>query len=326
MCKGVIMGPLCRLRINRVPLRDDEGEGNMYKKILILAGALVLLSSCGAKKTDAPAATEATSAATEATTVSEETSAETTTTAAEAQPAEAAPEETTTTAAPDELNEDVFQGGGFVSFSMPEITVSMPDISLPDMTPPDIEEFMGEYLPATEPAAETEQSETAATTVTEEQKAEPIETEVSDNGFVYNGKVVEIGDDEHGYIMVPADAYRFYDDTATNVIQYAIDGPINIITIKHLPGVGSYNAAQGIMKGIDDKGIVQGLTGATVKLGDYDAYQIYGLYPDGVYEIIWVTEDKNDPDNSYYICFELDADHMNDLALAQTYKMPADHK
>ena len=79
------------------------------------------------------------------------------------------------------------------------------------------------------------------------------------------------------------------------------------------------------MAGIDEKGVVQGLTGATVKLGNYDAYQVYGLYPDGIYEVIWVTEDKNDPGNSYYISFELDAEHIDDLALASTFKMPAEH-
>ena len=159
-----------------------------------------------------------------------------------------------------------------------------------------------------------------------EQTNEAIETEIEDSGFLYKGKVTEIGDDEHGYIMIPDGCYRFYDDTATNLIQYAHDDPMNIITIKHLPGVSSYNAAQGIMKGIDEKGVVSGLTGATVKLGNYDAYQIYGLYPDGIFEVIWVAQDKNDPEISYYICFELDDDHINDVALASTYKMPADHK
>jgi hypothetical protein len=151
-------------------------------------------------------------------------------------------------------------------------------------------------------------------------------TDINKLIFVYKGKVMEIGDDEHGYIMVPADSYKYYDNTATNLIQYCDDTPANIITIKHLPGVDSYTAAQGLMAGIDQEGIAEGLTGATVKLGNYDAYQIYGLYPDGVYEVIWVTQDKNDPDNSYYISFELDAEHIDDLALASTYKMPADHK
>ena len=300
----------------------------MYRKIMILAGTLVLLTSCGTKNAEVPGTAETEAAATEATTIAaKETAAETTAKAAETQPTDAAPVETTTTAAPDETIEEPFQGSGFVSFSMPEITVSMPDISIPDITPPDIEEFMGEYLAETESsAAVSEQNETVTTSVTEAQTNEPIETEVTDSGFVYKGKVMEIGDDEHGYIMVPADSYRFFDGTVTNLIQYAIDGPINIITIKHMPGVSSYNAAQAIMKGIDEKGIVKGLTGATVKLGDYDAYQIYGIYPDGVYEVIWITEDKNDPDNSYYISFELDAAHMDDIALASTYKMPADHK
>lgn len=305
----------------------------MHKKMLILAGALVLLSSCGAKK-DAPAPAEtsataaATTAATEAETTTAEEAAETTTVKeAEEQPSDA-PEETTTTAVPAGTDENVFQGNGLVSFSMPDITVSMPDISLPDMTPPDIEAFMAGDGAVTTTAAATEQSETVTTTVTEAEQSgtEVIETEVEESGFVYKGQVMEVGDDEHGYIMVPADCHRFYDDTATNLIQYSDDYPANIITIKHLPGVSSYMAAQGIMKGIDDKGIVEGLTGATVKLGDYDAYQIYGLYPDGVFEVIWVAQDKNDPENCYYICFELDSDHMDDLALASTYKMPADHK
>ncbi len=302
----------------------------MYKKILILAGTLLMLTSCGTKKTDVPGSAETEAAAAEAATaVAEETAAETTTEAAETQPADAASEEATTTAVPDEANEDMFQGNGFFSFSMPEITVTKPDISLPDMTPPDIEEWMGEdFVTTASSDAGTEQNEAVTTSVTEAEQtsSEPIETEITDSGFVYKGKVMEIGDNEHGYIMVPADCYRFYDDTAANLIQYCDDYPANIITIKHYPGVSSYTAAQGLMAGIDAKGIVEGLTGATVKLGDYDAYQIYGLYPDGVYQVIWVTQDKNDPDSSYYICFELDAEHMDDLALASTYKMPADHK
>ena len=293
----------------------------MYKKALLLTGALILLTSCGTKKADVPDSSE-TEITTETTAVAEETSAETTATAAETQPAGEEPAES----AVDETTGNAFEGSGFVSFSIPEITVSMPDISLPDMSVPNIDDFLGEDIAASADTG-TDHSETVTTSVTEEQtSAEPTETEITDSGFVFKGKVMEIGDDEHGYIMVPADSYKFYDATGTNMIQYAIDGPTNIMTIKHLPGVGSYLAAQGIMAGIDEKGIVQGLTGATVKLGDYDAYQIYGLYPDGVYEVIWVTEDKNVPDSSYYVCFELDAEHIDDLALASTYKMPSDHK
>ncbi len=311
--------------------RDNERKKSMYKKILILAGALVLLTSCGTKKEDVPGSAETEAAATEAATAAAEETAAETTTAEEKEILlpDAGAGETTTTAVPDETNENIFQGSGLVSFSMPEITVSMPDISLPDMTPPDIEEFMGEgYAVTVSSDAGTEQNEAAITSATEAEQTsvEPIETEITDSGFVYKGKVMEIGDDEHGYIMVPADAYRFYDATATNLIQYCDEYPANIITIKHYPGVSSYTAAQSVMKVIDEKGIVEGLTGATVKLGDYDAYQIYGLYPDGVYEVIWIVQDKNDPDNSYYICFELDAEHIDDLALASTFRMPADHK
>ena len=317
--------------------REWKGYKEMYKKILALAGALVLLSRCGGKKVDVPGTetqaeatvTSPSEETTAAVSETEETAAETTTSVLEEKKTKA---ETTV---PEETGTYDLDGNEFVNFSMPEITVSMPHIDIPDvdvsaMIDQGMKDVLGETVsPSDENSADTTVSEAQAPeTAAPENKAEAVETVISDspNGFVYEGKVIEVGDERNGYIMVPDDFYVFKESDTKVMLQYSDSIGRNVITVNQIPEQNAYDATQLIMAALDEQGVLTGLTGAKVKMGDYDAYQVYGGYPDGVFFVCWVTEDKNDPGKCYYVSFEMDAEHQGIFALSSTYKMPKDHK
>jgi len=104
-----------------------------------------------------------------------------------------------------------------------------------------------------------------------------------------------IGSDEYGYLTLPGKWYTFYDVSGTKSgLQYTKDS-IWIVSIDSMEKTTTISAeslaktALYNMKYGDEK--VENATGATVKVGSYTAYQVYGYYPnDNIWLVEWFFE------------------------------------
>ncbi|MBQ5315973.1 MAG: hypothetical protein J6I96_00275 [Oscillospiraceae bacterium] len=185
-----------------------------------------------------------------------------------------------------------------------------------------------------ETSGTAETAETTVTTVTSPPvttTAETTTTEVTyetiydDSGaFSYAGELVEKGDDDSGYIQIPADFVRFEDASAEGVLQYSDRTGKNIVTLRRNIGTDFQSAAQNLLSYMDKEHDIDGLTAASLKVGGYDAIQIYGGYPDGYFLVIWLIEDPDAPTDSYYLSMEFDASHQYLMACSSTFRTAGD--
>lgn len=108
-------------------------------------------------------------------------------------------------------------------------------------------------------------------------------------------KTTVIGNDEYGYLSLPGTWYKFYDVSGTKSgIQYTKDTvwivsmdastKTSEITAENLAKTALYNMKYG-------SETVQNATGAKVKVRNYNAYQVYGYYPnDNIWLVEWFFE------------------------------------
>ncbi len=177
------------------------------------------------------------------------------------------------------------------------------------------------------PIAET--STEAVTAVTE---AEPItEADASAGGnetvtltdasgdFTYTGEVQWIGDEEHGYLQVPADYNPFQDVDTEGLVQYCY-GPYNIITLQRFEGTSADTAAFNIYNHLEEEAAADSVSSAEVEISDYTAKQIYAYYPDSSqYLVTWFIPDPDDENSCYYLSMEFDAAHSDMVACSSTF-------
>lgn len=100
-----------------------------------------------------------------------------------------------------------------------------------------------------------------------------------------------VGSSEYGYITVPNNWVNFIDLNGNDALQYSYAN-VYIATIYaiDIEQVDAYTYANGIMYNMENEG-VQHLMGATVELGKYTAYQIYGYYSsDNTWLVVWIFE------------------------------------
>lgn len=102
-----------------------------------------------------------------------------------------------------------------------------------------------------------------------------------------------VGSDEFGYISVPSNWTKFIDPDAPNTIQYSYAN-VYIATLyaADTTQVSAENYAQSTASLMQQDGVT-GVTGATVKIGKYTAYQVYGHY---------------DADNTWLVCWHFEAE------------------
>ena len=156
--------------------------------------------------------------------------------------------------------------------------------------------------------------------------SEKIERITDEAGkFIYEGKTQQIGDNEHGFIKVPADFVRFKDAEVNGLVQYSDISGKNVITLNHYKGVNFISAALRLYAGISsEKEGIEGLTYDSVSIAGYNANQVSGYYPDGYYFVAWLIEDPADPLDSYYLTFEYDKAHENIMAFSSTFRAAND--
>lgn len=145
----------------------------------------------------------------------------------------------------------------------------------------------------------------------------------------------EYGNEEVGWLTLDSGFHKWYDpDAPATCVQYA-KSPYDIYSMNYYDTaemsaqIGmEFNAniaAQVQYMGMEEEqtdGTIEKLTAARVKLGDYDAYQVYCHYPnDNQYLVIWFM-DSPDATKVYYLSAEfLDTD-MDFFDYAETYRMP----
>lgn len=128
-------------------------------------------------------------------------------------------------------------------------------------------------------------------TLTGKTKDEPVKEEKEE--------VVEkdtvIGNDEYGYLKLPGSWYKFQDVDGKTSIQYTKDS-VWIVTLEaYTPSAPDQTAetlAKASLYNLTNNEVgVEKPTGATVTLGDYTAYQVYGLYTvDNTWLVEWFFE------------------------------------
>ena len=133
-----------------------------------------------------------------------------------------------------------------------------------------------------------------------------------------------IGSDNYGYLTLPGKWYSFYDVSGTKSgLQYTKDS-IWIVSIdsmekttnisaESLAKTALYNMKYGAEK-------VENATGATVKVGSYTAYQVYGYYPN---DNIWLVEWFFEPGNGkvHYISVEGNDRTSDYFKIPDTFKL-----
>lgn len=145
----------------------------------------------------------------------------------------------------------------------------------------------------------------------------------------------EFGNDQVGWLTLDSDFYKWYTPGNTETcVQYA-KSPFEILSLDVMDSVAlskEYNveydakmAASSRMYYLEESAKTQnitGITGATEKLGQYDAYQVYCQYPDdNQYLVMWFM-DSPDKTKVYYVAAEFRTTEMGFFDYAQTYRMP----
>lgn len=219
------------------------------------------------------------------------------------------------TAADEEIKSDDFSES-----SIPDI--SIPDGNIPDVTVPDIHiDFPDDSIPDINEYMSGSGSDADTAPSDDEQTI----TDVSGD-FTYTGTLSQGGDDENGYIKIPEGFYNFVDVDHNGLTQYSDATRKNIFTLDNYEGIDYKTAANNIRSHMETETDLNDLEGATVTISDYQALQLYGRYDDGIYIVIWLIEDPEDPENSaYYLAMEFDSDHRYMVACSSTFETVADH-
>lgn len=103
-----------------------------------------------------------------------------------------------------------------------------------------------------------------------------------------------IGDSYYGYVDVPNNWTKFYDVSGTTALQYSYAN-VFIFTMDVVPDKSrtAKEYASNYYNSMANSSEIVGLTAATVHVGNYEAYQVYMLYPASNTYLItyWFTTD-----------------------------------
>ncbi|MBQ8928520.1 MAG: hypothetical protein IJ055_09670 [Oscillospiraceae bacterium] len=143
--------------------------------------------------------------------------------------------------------------------------------------------------------------------------------------FVYEGKLMQVGDEENGYIQVPLGYVAFQEEDVEGLLQYSDVSGQNVVTLDHNSGIDYTSAANSMMAYMQQNEELSDVQGGIVTCGGYNAYQIYGRYADGFIIVVWLIEDPAHQENSYYLAIEFDQEHQYLVACSSTFETVDDH-
>lgn len=109
----------------------------------------------------------------------------------------------------------------------------------------------------------------------------------------------KVGSDEHGYVYIPKDWTNFKDINSTstsNNIQYSLANTyILTMTSFEKDGSTAKDRANFLAATLKEENEVTDLTGATVTIANYTAYQVYCYYPnEKIWLVTWIFEAEDD--------------------------------
>ena len=137
---------------------------------------------------------------------------------------------------------------------------------------------------ASKPKATQQPTPSAPTVVQDEE-----EYEFGDEEEEEEPEEQRVGNSSYGYVTIPGDWVEYQDAASNNSLQYT-DGSY-IITLKAVQS--SSSSALSYATAIKQSFINDGVdtTGATVSLGKYKAYQVYGYYTSvQKWHVCWIFE------------------------------------
>jgi hypothetical protein len=157
----------------------------------------------------------------------------------------------------------------------------------------------------------TEQTKTENTSTVKKQetpvKNEPKETEPA-------VEMKKVGQEGYGYINVPSDWVKFVDVETNTSFQISSRDSKQIISMNVFEDAGAdanLETYANIVAANMEKNGAQDLKGAKVKLGNYEALQVYAAYPEGMFLVAWVFKAE---DGKYrYISAEGPKEHIMDV-------------
>lgn len=128
-----------------------------------------------------------------------------------------------------------------------------------------------------------------------------IEENTNQEENIKNDK--RVGSDEFGYITIPKNWATFIDLDGNSTLQYSYAN-IYIATLYAVPTtqIDAYNYASSIMSQLQSEG-AKNIQGATVNVGKYTAYQVYGYYAnENIWLVCWLFEAEDG--KTHYISIE----------------------
>lgn len=147
-----------------------------------------------------------------------------------------------------------------------------------------------------------------------------------------DGETQRAGAEGLGYVDIPADWGRFRDLDGGTDLQYSDPTGKNIVTMNTIDFstlteeeaslLNVDTAAMSIWSSIEARG-GKDIQGARVKLGEYDANQIYAYFEDGIILVAWIFQSA---DGEYhYLAAEGPADTVADVVniVEETYALEA---
>ncbi len=144
--------------------------------------------------------------------------------------------------------------------------------------------------------------------------------------FVYTGELKQGGDDENGYIKIPATYVSFQEVDVEGLTQYSDPTGTNIVTLDFYEGIDYETASENLYSYMLEDTTMEGLTGAIVTINGYKARQLYCYYPDdGKFLVTWLIQEPTNTANTYYLAIEFTNEGSEVMACSSTFQTPKDY-
>lgn len=203
--------------------------------------------------------------------------------------------------------------------SMPKVTV--PDVSIPSVNNANI----GVTNPGID-FPDTSQPPTDIVINADDAINAPRDSISDESGeFVYTGRLQQVGDDDHGYIQVPADFVKYQDAGISDLVQMSDTSGKNLITVTRYAGINYNTLANSMRASMEQDENAENITGAKVAPNGYNALQVYCHYKDGYFLVSWAIQDPADDSSSYFLSIEFDSAHQDIMACSSTFRTKEDY-
>ena len=159
-------------------------------------------------------------------------------------------------------------------------------------------------------------------------KPEVPEGAITDDSgnFVYQGKLMPVGDDENGYMQIPLGYSPFQEESSEGLTQYVDASGMNIFTLDYYENLPYESAAENMRYYMASQENIEGLQGSITTVGGYSARQLYCHFTDeNLFWIVWLIEDPDNPSASYHLSIQCDPDHQNLIACSSTFRTVSDY-